>query len=135
MRMIKKTNWDKDQVAPFDPNTGSLLYFPTDSPDILWLDVSEPFHAKLQCRGLSCTRIKSKRFRTVRFYWYDLDSSAMHQMFVKDFYELWDLGLLGNPNKIISGWWKVVKKGRNYGIRFHSKKKDKEAEQKTIEES
>ena len=126
--MTTTPKWKEEQVAPFDPETGSLLNSPGESLDILWLDVSEPFYAQLQCTGYSSSRKNVIRGRSMRYHWTEVAGSAMYQMFIEDHFNMWSEGLLGDPKKIVKGWWKVVKKGQYYGIKFVGRKKIKTGE-------
>lgn len=118
----KYPQWQLERVAPFDPVSGSLLNTPNESPEVVWMDVAEPFYLTLQCRGYSSALVNKKRNRSTRFNWFDIHNGSMYPMFVKDFYNLWGEGVLGNKNRTVAGWWKVVKKGKCYGIKFYKQR-------------
>lgn len=118
--MSERLEWSKTKrTAMFEKNTGSLLSYPLSWGSTEIKDVTEPFFASLRLRDTGRGR------SSVLFYWENdtlNKTPGIFPMFVSDMFELLmreDLRMGYGPLHL-SGFWRVVKKGANYGIRFIS---------------
>ena len=105
--------WNKtEHWAPFFKANGNLLDYPSWNPEMMeWKEVSKPFLAALEC-------IRFGRGRSsVTFIWKDVNTGSEYSMFVSDMFDLIKSGgIVGSD--IVKGYWKVVKKGANYVIKY-----------------
>ena len=74
-------------------------------------DVTQPFYMELELDSWGRGR------SSALFYFKQVKKEAMFPMFMSDFFDLVSGGhIKGKP--ILKGYWQVVKKGANYGIKF-----------------
>ncbi len=101
--------WTKTiKQAPFDKNGNLLGYDDHWRSEIR--DVTEPFWASLVYSGYGRGR------SSIVFKWKDIPNSCGYEMFVSDFNDLVMLDKF--TCRAVHGWWQVVKKGANYGIKY-----------------
>lgn len=104
--------WDKNiHHAPFNGIGGDLLSYPMTSYDYFeWRDVTNPVDLTLEIdtygRGRS----------SALFFWRDVKTKAQYPMFISDMFSLLKSGRING--KVVSGTFKVIKKGANYGIQL-----------------
>lgn len=110
------TSWSKgnpERWAPFDKDGGLVGYDGYSYRDIHWREVSDPIALTLEFDSYSRGR------SAVTFHWKDILTGAKFPMFAKDFTDILDE--FGSIDKIISGKWKVQKRGSNYGLKLVEK--------------
>lgn len=99
----------KDPHAPFNEN-GDLMHYPEGwYTNIEWRKV-EPFQGRLRLEGYA--RGRSAAY----FYWLD-GQGHRYPMFLADV-----AALLQERDVVageVHGWWRVVKRGQNYGLALH----------------
>ena len=77
----------------------------------VWKDVMEPFEATLKYKEYSKGR------SSVTFYWEDIKTGLTYPMFISSLGEILEKGKVFSGEQI-SGRWKVIKKGSNFGIKY-----------------
>lgn len=103
------------ELVPF--RGGSLLEWtnlkaPEVRPNSYEVDewrTNAPFYATLQLTGIERGR------SAARFMWYDAMGPSRYPMFMVDTAQLIMSGL-GGVGGVVTTWWIVVKRGKNYGV-------------------
>ncbi len=122
--MIGKLSKTSTKEAPWHPTTGGLMHYaekkiycsdlPSDQrfAEPEWRP-NEPFEATVKITGM-------RRGRSAKYLMCQdsADEKIFYPMFVADLLDLMPKTvILGG---VVKGWWRVGKRGSNYGLRFLS---------------
>lgn len=101
-------SWNR--MAPWEPETGSLMSYPLGEID--WRNADEPFFAVLNFTGFTRGRSAARAEFTIN------GRGGTAEMFLRDLSDMVRAGYFFKPS--MDGHWVVVKRGENYGVRLAS---------------